>query len=353
MRRLPVFFVLDCSESMVGENLRKMEQGLQSIVTALRGDPHALETVYLSVIAFAGVARTIVPLIELVAFYPPRLPLGGGTSLGAALDTLMHEIDRQVVRTTAESKGDWKPIVFLMTDGQPTDDAQAAIERWRQQYARSAQLVAVGMGHQTDFSALTRLTDQVLLFEESRPGDFKRLIDWVSASVVARSQRLGETDQKPLAESFDQQVLSLVKQPAATDTAMGADETCVVLVGRCQKTHRPYLIKYEREERALTTSEFSLPLRGYQLAGCFPLDESYFDWSDPRASALKVNTAELMGAPGCPHCGNATAFAVCGCGKLMCLNGPGEASCPWCEKTVAFAPGGNDEGGFEVGRSQG
>ena len=60
MRRLPVFFVLDCSESMIGENLKKMTDGLQMIVGDLRKDPHALETAWVSVIAFAGVARTIV-----------------------------------------------------------------------------------------------------------------------------------------------------------------------------------------------------------------------------------------------------------------------------------------------------
>ena len=86
MRRLPVFFVLDCSESMVGENLKKMEDGLQSIIKILRSDPHSLESVYISIIAFAGIAKTIVPLVEVVSFYPPKLPLGGGTSLGAALD---------------------------------------------------------------------------------------------------------------------------------------------------------------------------------------------------------------------------------------------------------------------------
>ena len=85
MRRLPVFFVLDCSESMVGDNLKKMEDGLQMIVQTLRTDPHALETVWLSVMAFAGIAKTIVPLVEVASFYPPKLPLGSGTSLGAAL----------------------------------------------------------------------------------------------------------------------------------------------------------------------------------------------------------------------------------------------------------------------------
>ena len=42
MRRLPIFFVLDCSESMIGENLKKMNDGLTTIISDLRRDPHAL-----------------------------------------------------------------------------------------------------------------------------------------------------------------------------------------------------------------------------------------------------------------------------------------------------------------------
>ncbi|HBZ4309963.1 TPA: VWA domain-containing protein, partial [Klebsiella pneumoniae] len=110
MRRLPVFFVLDCSESMIGENLKRMNDGLQKIVSDLRKDPHALETVWVSVIAFAGIARTIVPLHDIVSFYPPRLPVGGGTNLPTALRELTTQIDSQVRKTTLEEKGDWKPV---------------------------------------------------------------------------------------------------------------------------------------------------------------------------------------------------------------------------------------------------
>ena len=82
MRRLPVYFLLDCSESMVGDKLKKMEDGLAAIIKTLRTDPHALETVHISVIAFAGIAKTIAPMIEVVSFYPPKLPLGGGDEPG-------------------------------------------------------------------------------------------------------------------------------------------------------------------------------------------------------------------------------------------------------------------------------
>jgi len=76
MRRLPVFFVLDCSESMAGENLRKMEERIGMIVRNLRQDPHALKTAYLSVIAFAGIARTIAPLVEVFFILPPKASHG-------------------------------------------------------------------------------------------------------------------------------------------------------------------------------------------------------------------------------------------------------------------------------------
>ncbi|MFP1463970.1 TerY-C metal binding domain-containing protein [Escherichia coli] len=37
------------------------------------------------------------------------------------------------------------------------------------------------------------------------------------------------------------------------------------------------------------------------------IDEDYFAWSDATATGLQVNTSELHGVPGCPHCGNAKA----------------------------------------------
>ncbi len=76
MRRLPVFFVLDVSESMIGEPLRRIEVGIEKIVSSLRQDPHSLETVFISLIAFAGKAKAITPLIDLISFYPPKIPLG-------------------------------------------------------------------------------------------------------------------------------------------------------------------------------------------------------------------------------------------------------------------------------------
>lgn len=82
MRRLPVYFLIDVSESMVGEPIKQVEDGMRSIIQELRSDPYALETVFASVLAFAGKAKVLSPLTELYKFYPPIFPVGGGTSLG-------------------------------------------------------------------------------------------------------------------------------------------------------------------------------------------------------------------------------------------------------------------------------
>jgi uncharacterized protein YegL len=102
MRRLPIYFLIDVSESMVGEPIEQVQNGIRNIIQDLRTDPYALETVFVSVIVFAGKARTITPLTELYKFYPPTLPIGGGTSLGYAMDFLMNDIDTSVQKTTLD-----------------------------------------------------------------------------------------------------------------------------------------------------------------------------------------------------------------------------------------------------------
>ena len=72
MRRLPIYFLIDISESMVGEPIQQVEEGLATIIQTLKTDPNAIETVWVSIIVFAGQPKTIVPLQELINFYPPK-----------------------------------------------------------------------------------------------------------------------------------------------------------------------------------------------------------------------------------------------------------------------------------------
>ncbi|MDR1544357.1 MAG: VWA domain-containing protein, partial [Prevotellaceae bacterium] len=182
MRRLPICFLIDVSESMVGEPIEQVQDGIATIVKELRTDPYSLETVYVSIVAFAGKATKLSPLTELYNFYPPKLPVGSGTSLGNALSFLMNDLDTSIQKTTLEEKGDWKPIIFLFTDGNPTDEYQTAFNRWNQKYRKSANLVVVSIGDNADLSILGKISDNVLQLKATDKESFKQFFKWVTAS---------------------------------------------------------------------------------------------------------------------------------------------------------------------------
>lgn len=350
VRRLPVYFLIDISESMAGENHSSLQRGMDDVVRDLRRDPHALETVYMSVIAFAGKVKTIAPLVELASFYPPRVPLGSGTSLGQALFHLMAEIDTNTKRTTAEYKGDWKPIVFLLTDGRPTDNYSSAFRKWKDQYKDKATLIAISIGRNVDLNVLKELTDEVLILEETSSESFKKFINWVTASISSQSLSIGSGGGNNLVlAAVDGVVLKLMQD--AVDHNL-YDQNNVILVGRCQKKKYPYLMKYEKAQALAITDQFKIEIPHYDFSGCYPLDEDYFTWSDESIVNIQtVNTAELNGGAGCPHCGARIALAMCACGAIMCIDAPGNAICPWCENSVSFGESSGSD--FDVNRARG
>ena len=190
MRRLPVYLLLDTSGSMGGEPIEAVKNGVQILLSNLRQDPYALETAYLSVITFNETAKQVVPLTELPSFQAPVLNASGTTSLGGALSLLASSIEREVAKTTAEEKGDWKPLVFIMTDGEPTDDWTKGLEALKK--VRTGVVVACAAGPGADTSVLKKITEVVVSLDTADDATIKAFFKWVSASVSVGSQKVDQ-----------------------------------------------------------------------------------------------------------------------------------------------------------------
>lgn len=190
MRRLPVYLLLDTSGSMHGEPIEAVKNGVQILLSNLRQDPYALETAYLSVITFNETAKQVVPLTELPSFQAPALNASGTTSLGGALSLLASSIEREVAKTTAEEKGDWKPLVFIMTDGEPTDDWNKGLEALKK--VRTGVVVACAAGPGADTSVLKKITEVVVSLDTADDATIKAFFKWVSASVSVGSQKVDQ-----------------------------------------------------------------------------------------------------------------------------------------------------------------
>ncbi|RCK50689.1 hypothetical protein TH25_10405 [Thalassospira profundimaris] len=353
MRKFPIFLVIDVSESMAGDALIELENGMRQITADLMTDPYALETAWLSVIAFAGRARTLTPLTELPEFVPPHLPIGGGTGLGGALVHLMDEIDRNVSVNTAGQKGDWKPLVFLMTDGVPTDDAEPAVRRWKQSYADRVSLVAVSIGGGGDHAVLSQLTDDIIPFDDTAEGAFKKFIMWITNSVKSSTRSVTAGGGISLAKMGDD-----VSGGASGGLPFEAvDDRYAVFVGRCAKSRAPYVVKYERHLNQIGSQDPRLAelfqRRDYLLKAAVPVQEDYFELSDGSRSEASVSSVQLIGQPDCPHCHAPFGMALCGCGSIHCVQGDGPAICPWCGKTGNYGVSDGSDGGFEIERGRG
>ena len=177
MRKLPVYILLDCSESMVGETIDSVQDGLDMLLRQLRSDPQALETAWVSIITFSRDAEQLVPLTALADIQTPQLKVRPGTSLGKALSLLRNCIEGEVKTGTKDRKGDYRPLVFLLTDGQPTDDWRAvkqAVDRLTN--PRIANFYAIGCGDDVDYDMLNEVADVVFKLSNMTPDALKKPI---------------------------------------------------------------------------------------------------------------------------------------------------------------------------------
>jgi len=195
MRRLPVYLILDTSGSMSGEPIEQVKNGVQMLVAGLRQDPYALETAYLGVITFDSAAKEVVPLTELTAFQPPAIVASGATSLGAALSLVADSAKNNVAKSTAAQKGDWRPMVFILTDGQPTDDWQKGLARFKQEKWGVVVACAVDSA---DTSVLKQIAgeENVVKLDTSDSGSIKAFFKWVTVSVSVSSKSVEQAGKE-------------------------------------------------------------------------------------------------------------------------------------------------------------
>jgi uncharacterized protein YegL len=200
MRRLPVYLLLDTSGSMRGDAIESVNVGLRSMAASLRQDPQALETVHISVITFDRDVKVLAPLTPLEDFQVPDLvtPDSGPTHLGQALEEVCRRVDSEVLRTTESAKGDWKPMLFIMTDGSPSDKLKYKEMISEIRRRNFATIVACAAGPLARREDLEPLADHVATLDTMDSATFSSFFKWVSDTIGVGGTSVGTTSAPPL-----------------------------------------------------------------------------------------------------------------------------------------------------------
>ena len=330
-RRLPVYLLIDCSESMVGDSFSAVTQGLATLIGDLRRNPMALETAAISVITFASTAQQVVPLTEIISFQVPKLKMGSGTALGSALRLWLDCMSREVVKTTAEQKGDYKPLCFLLTDGEPTDQWEEVADHVRTTVSgKQATVVTVACGTDADTQKLRRISDTVLALNEDQQNAFGNFFKWVSASVSMTSQKIETSGGQPITAPTLPEGL----ESATSGREAPQPDRWVFLHLRCVNNRGFYILRHKKTTEVQTGS----PPK-YRAVAAHAVNDFEFYPGEENSQSLKVSTDSLIGFQNCPYCQNAN-WARCAKGHLHCcpkLNGSVTLTCPWCNATASYS----------------
>lgn len=188
MRRLPVYILIDISSSMRGEPIEAVKAGINTLLNSLCQDPYALETVWLSLITYNSKAEQILPLTEVYKLQVPELVAKGRSAMGEALLLLSERIDKEVVKNSPEQKGDWKPLLFLLSDGGHSGPIAKPIAELKKR--KFGVVVACAAGEKSHLDVLRKVTNNVILISTTEAQNIIAYFKWISSSISTTSTKI-------------------------------------------------------------------------------------------------------------------------------------------------------------------
>ena len=206
-RNLPVYLLLDTSSSMEGAPIESVRHGLEQFQKEVSDDQFARDCVKVGVVTFGSDAELVTGgLVPITEFQPPSLSAYGVTRLDLAFNVVLESMERDVVRAVkGGQKGDWKPAIFVLTDGRPTDNQgyesdslwpatrDATVNRPKGQIKPST-IVAVGCGTNVDDDTLKNMSTGTAFRMGTSEAAFVSLFQYLSQSITDSVQPGGNAE---------------------------------------------------------------------------------------------------------------------------------------------------------------
>jgi len=198
--RCPCILLLDTSASMDGAPIDALNQGLRVLHKDLIGDEIAQRRVEVAIVTFGhGGVQVMQPFVIAREFKPPTLTAGSNTPMGAAINLALDLLHERKTLYHENAIPYYRPWVFLITDGAPTDSWQQAADRIRdEEHRKELAFFAVGIAN-ANMERLAQIAFRKPLKLQGLK--FSELFLWlsrsqkrVSASVVGESVKLPPSD---------------------------------------------------------------------------------------------------------------------------------------------------------------
>ena len=214
---LPAYVLADESASM-GPYHDELSGGLISLCEGLRAEPMVAAKLRLAVLGFSEDVQVRLAVADMrTETTVPQVFIRGLTNYGAVFDDLLYRIPADVRWLRSEGYKVHRPVVFFLSDGQPTDG-----DHWRHAHAQlvdrthtptAPNIIACGIGDAEPATMVEVATRPEFAFV-ARPGtDIGRAISEffhaLTTSLVASGHALGSTAPTLVVNRPDQFTLAI------------------------------------------------------------------------------------------------------------------------------------------------
>ena len=183
-RPLNFFWVVDCSGSMTGDKIAKVNYAIQSTIPDMQqaaADNTNAQLLIQSMKFSTGATWMTSQPVKIEDYTWTDLTASGVTELGKAFDLLAGQLTIPPMSERA-----LPPVIVLLSDGQPTDQYKANLDRLLNlPWGRKAVRIAIAIGNDADREVLAEFTgNRELVLEANNPQALVAMIKW--ASTVAK-----------------------------------------------------------------------------------------------------------------------------------------------------------------------
>jgi uncharacterized protein YegL len=212
-RTMVLFFVVDTSGSMDGSKIGAVNAAIEEVIPAIKevSEDNADAQIKIAALEFSNGATWITQNgpIEAEQFRWNYLEAVGLTDFGAACKTLNEKLSTK--EFMQEATGSFAPAIFLLSDGEPTDeDWQKSLAALKQNnWFKAAVKVAIAIGDDANKDVLKEFTGTIeAVLETHNAATLKKMIKFVSvraSQVASKSSNVGDPGADAGADAGDEQ----------------------------------------------------------------------------------------------------------------------------------------------------
>jgi uncharacterized protein YegL len=202
--RCACVLVLDTSESMEGEAIERLNAGVKQFFDELGADEIARHSVEVAIVTFGGAAKTILDFKSYGQTVVPRFSAAGTTPMGDAVDLALKTLSARLMQYEAAGVSRYRPLIILMTDGQPTDGEGNPTDEYKPSAAKlragasrghrdptGVQVRCIAIGDHANTSILAEFCVPDSPPIRIAPGEFGKLFRWFSVYLGRLVNSLG------------------------------------------------------------------------------------------------------------------------------------------------------------------